>query len=392
MKNLDQFIAQMMASARMVQARDMSSATDTIQKALAQAGLGVPQASAATATATADDFVDLVDINPAPEWNKRPQARQARPKPERAARPWAWKPEQARGPATPPPQDNLPGKFVAGSFSCNAGTRRYKLYIPAKTVDTARPLVVMLHGCTQGSDDFAVGTGMNAVAEDHGCLVLYPEQDSASNRSRCWNWFEASHQARGAGEPELLAAMTRHVATEQGADTARIFVAGLSAGGAMSAILGAEYPELFAAVGVHSGLAAGCAKDMMSGLNAMKKPGRARALSQSVPIIVFHGDGDHLVNAGNGDAVLQQYVAVHAKAQSAPLQVKSEIHAKAQRRSTQTVWCNQAGRAVAEHWVVHGAGHAWSGGNAGGSHTDPAGPSASGEMLRFFLQQKRANS
>lgn len=372
---LDKFIAQMMDSARLVNARDVSSATDVIQKALADAGLMAQQ----PATTARDDGADFIDLNPAPEWSKqKPQ-----PRPQARARP-----APARGPVKPP-QENLPGKFISGSFSCEAGTRRYKLYVPSQPSGAARPLVVMLHGCTQGSDDFAVGTGMNALAEQHGCLVLYPEQDGKANRNRCWNWFEAGHQVRGVGEPELLAAMTRQVAAEHGADTSRIFAAGLSAGGAMAAILGAEYPELYAAVGVHSGLAAGCARDLMSGLNAMKKPGRARALREGVPIIVFHGDGDHLVHADNGDAVLQQFVAVHAKEQATPLHVQRDAHQQGKRRCTQSTWRNREGRAVAEHWVVHGAGHAWSGGNAAGSHTDPTGPSASGEMLRFFLEQAR---
>jgi len=386
---LDNFIAQMMESARLVQSRDMSSATDVIQKALADAGLATSYANpyvAPNATPdAADDGAAFIDLNAVPQWAKRPQARQAKPQPQAKARPG----RPARGPVTPPPQEDLPGKFIGGSFSCEAGTRRYKLYIPSQPSAVARPLVVMLHGCTQGSDDFAVGTGMNALAEQHGCLVLYPEQDAKSNHNRCWNWFEAGHQVRGVGEPELLAAMTRQVAAEQGADTSRIFAAGLSAGGAMAAILGAEYPELFAAVGVHSGLAAGSARDLMSGLNAMKKPGRARALREGVPIIVFHGDGDHLVHADNGDAVLQQFVAVHAKGQSTPLHVQHDEHSRAKRRATQSTWRNREGRAVAEHWVVHGAGHAWSGGNPRGSHTDASGPSASGEMLRFFLEQAR---
>lgn len=386
MKQFDRFIAQMMESARLVQGRDAASATEVIQKALAQAGLVTPQAAAHAephpATTAEEDVPAFVDLNPAPDWTS---PRQPRPQPQARARP-AW---QARGPAAPAPDAGLPGQFVAGSFTGAAGTRRYKLYIPAQGGGAARPLAVMLHGCTQGADDFAVGTGMNALAEQYGCLVLYPEQDGQANRNRCWNWFEAGHQVRGAGEPELLAAMTRQVAAEHGADTSRIFAAGLSAGGAMAAILGAEYPELYAAVGVHSGLAAGCARDLMSGLNAMKKPGRARALREGVPIIVFHGDGDHLVHADNGDAVLQQFVAVHAKAQPTPLHVQRNEHNGGKRRCTQSTWRNREGRAVAEHWVVHGAGHAWSGGDPRGSHTDATGPSASGEMLRFFLEQAR---
>jgi len=250
-------------------------------------------------------------------------------------------------------------------------------------------LIVMLHGCTQNPDDFAVGTGMNALAEQAGCLVLYPEQDGRANRSHCWNWFEPGHQARDAGEPGILAGMTRHVMKEYDAEPSQVFVAGMSAGGAMAAVLGAEYPELFAAIGVHSGLPAGSARDMISGLQAMKKPGRARSLREAVPVIVFHGDADHVVNSANGEAVLEQFVGAHAGLRATPLHTSEAESTDGGRRSTRHTWRNEEGRTMAEHWIVHGAGHAWAGGNAAGSHTDALGPNASREMLRFFLQENR---
>ena len=361
MKPFEHFIGQMLESARRVQARDPKAATDIIQQALAQAGLVAPQQKT-DASRQAPEFVDL---NPPPAWS-RPKSR-----PRQAAK----------------SPSRLPGRFIAGSHGGEAGSRRYKLYAPAKPAEGRRPLVVMLHGCTQNPDDFAVGTGMNALAEEFGFLVLYPEQDGRANRSHCWNWFEAGHQARDAGEPGILAGMTRQVMREYDAEPSQVFVAGMSAGGAMAAVLGAEYPELFAAVGVHSGLPAGSARDMITGLQAMKKPGRARSLREAVPVIVFHGDADHVVDPGNGEAVLKQFVGAHAGLRATPLHASETETTQGGRRATRRTWRDQEGRAMAEHWIVHGAGHAWAGGDAAGSHTDALGPNASREMLRFFLQR-----
>lgn len=365
MKAFDQFISQMVESARLAKTQDASAATALIQKALAEAGL--LQGHALPAQAPGAPFVDL---NPAPGWS----AKMGRRHPAGAR----------QAPARPAKADpRAPGRFIGGSFSCGAGTRNYKLYIPARPTQQARPLVVMLHGCTQNPDDFATGTAMNALAEEHGCLVLYPEQDRGANQNGCWNWFETAHQARERGEPAILAGMTRQVVAEHDADPARVFVAGLSAGGAMAAILGAEYPDLYAAVGVHSGLPAGSARDLISGLKAMREPGKAKKLRRAVPAIVIHGDADHLVNTGNGDAVLEQFL----HAQDGRLHKHSEAHDHAGRRCTRSAWRDEGGRTVLEHWQLHGAGHAWSGGNPHGSHTDATGPSASAEMLRFFLAQ-----
>jgi len=361
MKPFEQFIGQMLESARRVQARDPQAATDIIQQALAQAGLLTSQQKT-DASPQAPEFVDL---NSPPAWSK---------------------PKSRPRPATKP-QSRLPGRFIAGSHVCEAGSRRYKLYIPAKPAEGRRPLVVMLHGCTQNPDDFAVGTGMNALAEELGVLVLYPEQDGRANHSHCWNWFEPGHQARDAGEPGILAGMTREVMREYDAEPSQVFVAGMSAGGAMAAVLGAEYPELFAAIGVHSGLPAGSARDMITGLQAMKKPGRGRSLREAVPVIVFHGDADHVVNQGNGEAVLKQFVGAHAGLRATPLHASETESTQGGRRATHRTWRDEEGRAMAEHWVVHGAGHTWAGGDAAGSHTDALGPNASREMLRFFLQR-----
>lgn len=383
MKSLDQFMNKMMASARLVQNKDVASATATIQQALAQAGLMPGQGQGAAPASK--DATAFVDINPAPDWQAQLRKGQAA---MRAA-------GVGVGIGVPPDDDVAVmddiagGTFTAGVFSNAAGRRRYKLYIPSQPSSKPRPLIVMLHGCTQNPDDFALGTGMNRLAEEANCLVLYPEQDSASNRTQCWNWFEAGNQTRDAGEPGIIAGLTRQIVKEHGADPAQVFVAGMSAGGAMAAVLGAEYPDLFAAVGVHSGLPAGSGRDMITGLQAMKKPAKGRTLREAVPVIVFHGSTDHVVAPANGDAVLQQYVGAHAGLHAAPLSVRHDDAAHGGRRCRRSVWRDDAGRAMAEQWVVQGAGHAWAGGNAAGSHTDAAGPSASKEMLRFFLGTKR---
>lgn len=386
MKPIDDFVRQMMASAERVRAGDPGAATDVIQQALRQAGLMT------TAQAPgADDAPTIIDLNPPPAGArpkpepKAPSGRKGRPMP--GMRP-AWKHRPLA------PADLGPGRFIEGSFACSEGQRRYKLYVPARAADGARPLVVMLHGCTQNAGDFAAGTAMNTVAEEQGCLVLYPEQDRGANHSGCWNWFEPAQQRRGRGEPEIIAAMTRQVIAEHGADPARVYAAGLSAGGAMAAILGAEYPDLYAAVGIHSGLAAGTGKDMISGLHAMKHPPAPAAAAKGVPVIVFHGDGDHVVHPGNGEAVLRQLMGRQTgkdKGAHAPdtLQQQRLSGDAGGRKYTRSSWRNTEGRCMAEHWVVHGAAHAWVGGNASGSHTDASGPCASKEMLSFFLAHSR---
>jgi poly(hydroxyalkanoate) depolymerase family esterase len=240
------------------------------------------------------------------------------------------------------------------------------------------PLVVMLHGCTQDPDDFAAGTRMNDAAQLQGCFVLYPAQSTKANPQRCWNWFKHSHQQRGRGEPALLAAMTREIMSQHGIDPARVYVAGLSAGGAMAAILGDAYPDLFAAVGVHSGLAAGSAKDLPSALAAMRQGAAAAGVPQSgVATIVFHGDADTTVHPQNGQHVLSA---------SAGPALAPEVDTHRGNNYTRTLHRDAQGRVRAEHWSVHGVGHAWSGGSNAGSYTAPAGPDATGEMLRFFLE------
>jgi poly(hydroxyalkanoate) depolymerase family esterase len=374
----------MLKAARSSQGKDPVAATEIIQQALRSAGLmpGTP----APAQERSSPFVDL---NEAPAWARRkdkpaePDAG-AGPVPDWTERMRAQLKafQGAQGKARAPRNlANEPGQFLHGSFANEAGERSYRLYVPAREAAGPRPLVVMLHGCKQDPEDFAAGTTMNALAEEHGCLVLYPEQSASANASHCWNWFETPHQQRDLGEPSILAGMTRAVIAKHDADPARVYVAGLSAGGAMAAVLAAAYPELYAAVGVHSGLPVGGAHDLMSGLNAMRGA-RGKKMrhtpARPVPVIVFHGDQDHVVHPSNGEAVYRQFT--HGLELREVEESGTEGHGY-----TRTMARDGGGRALAEHWVLHGAGHAWSGGSPDGSHAVAAGPNASAEMLRFFL-------
>jgi poly(hydroxyalkanoate) depolymerase family esterase len=263
--------------------------------------------------------------------------------------------------------------------------RDYKLFIPPGAGSRPMPLVLMLHGCTQNPDDFAAGTRMNELAAAHGFFVLYPAQAQRANPQRCWNWFKSNHQGRGRGEPEILAGMVREVMARQSIDPDRVYVAGLSAGGAMAAIVGAAYPELIAAVGVHSGLAAGAAHDVASALEAMKTGAARKPRAVARPTIVFHGDADGTVHPANGKQVIE------AAGPAGGTSIESEqLRANGRRPATRQVHRDGSGAVVMEHWSVHGSPHAWSGGSARGSYTDPQGPDASAEMLRFFLEHPRA--
>ncbi|WP_043527629.1 alpha/beta hydrolase family esterase [Litchfieldella xinjiangensis] len=296
--------------------------------------------------------------------------------------------------------DHGPGKFIAGTFANQAGTRDYKLYIPSGDHEQPLPLVVMLHGCTQNPDDFAIGTGMNRLAEAQPCYVLYPAQPAAANSSKCWNWFKASDQQRERGEPSIIAGMTRQVLDEHRLDEQRVYVAGLSAGGAMAATLAMTYPELYAAVGVHSGLPHAAAHDLPSAFAAMQggsgplashgKGGAygSPATAAGVPAIVFHGDRDTTVNPCNGDRVAAQCApSVNARSDTGETMAEREARGRVDKGHSYTCVTRHdaSGAPIQEQWRIHGAGHAWSGGDARGSYTDPKGPDASKEMLRFFL-------
>jgi poly(hydroxyalkanoate) depolymerase family esterase len=288
------------------------------------------------------------------------------------------------------------GRWLEGSHTDAVGTRSYKLYVPGGYRRQALPLVVMLHGCTQDPDDFAAGTGMNFLAEAGGFLVVYPAQAASANPSRCWNWFQAADQRRDRGEPALIAGITRQVMAEYHNDPARVYVAGLSAGGAMAAIMSAAYPDLFAAVGVHSGLAPGSAHDLPSAFQAMHGQGRQAehpGAGGVPPMILFQGDADPTVHPGNADQLVGQWTATGPSSSSpggaAPATSMRRGRAAGGRDYTCATYHDGRGRTVVEHWTVHGAGHAWSGGSRNGSYTDPGGPDASRELVRFFREHPR---
>ena len=300
-------------------------------------------------------------------------------------------PDGARRPAA--------GAFLTRRHDNPCGARDYKLYIPSAYAGQPLPLLVMLHGCSQNAEEFATATRMNRLAEQRQCFVVYPEQSASANCAKCWNWFNQHDQQRGQGEPAIIAGIAQEVMDEYGIDSARVFIAGLSAGGAMAVIMGRTYPDLFKAVGCHSGLPYGAATDACSamdvmryGVNAGVNPGEHSgangALPQRrMPTIVFHGDGDTTVHPSHGAGVIRQsLMALPADAPSVhPLQRLVYRDVSAGRAYTHHVHCDAAGAMVAEEWIVHGAGHAWSGGDMQGTFADSRGPDAGTEMLRFFL-------
>jgi len=276
--------------------------------------------------------------------------------------------------------------FEDRAYANEVGSRTYKLYIPSCYRGEPLPLIVMLHGCKQSPDDFAAGTQMNGLAEEQGFLVAYPGQPASANPAKCWNWFNAGDQLRDRGEPSLIAGITRQIMGNNAVDPTRVYIAGLSAGGAAAAIMGLVYPDLYAAIGVHSGLACGAAKDMPAAFAAMRQGGSRLTEGAKLPLptIVFHGDRDHTVNPVNGDQVIaQSKAAAELHLTISPGQSAGGI------KYTRTVQADGSGRPILEQWVLHGVGHAWSGGSPAGSYTDPRGPDASREMLRFFLENPR---
>jgi poly(hydroxyalkanoate) depolymerase family esterase len=286
------------------------------------------------------------------------------------------------------------GRFVTARYSNAAGTRMYKTYLPARYKGHAMPLVVMLHGCKQGPDDFAAGTRMNELAEEEGFVVVYPAQAAEANASKCWNWFQAKDQLRDEGEPSVIAGITREVVDAYGLDPRRVYIAGLSAGGAMAAVMGTTYPDVYAAIGVHSGLAYAAAGDLPSAFAAMRGERRlkrrrtngADSRRRLIPAIVFHGDRDTTVHPSNGEHVIAQGTTARSEDYSADNPAQVQNGSARGRAYTRTTHLDGAGNPVMEHWIVHGAGHAWFGGSSNGSFTDSTGPDASREMLRFFLE------
>ena len=388
----DTWNALMAKVTRLTQSGRLREATASIQRALRGAP-AAPSASKAARPATDSQVIDAVSrivsvddgdvlLRTAPPVAK---TREQRVEVE---------------PTVQTPDVEFDGQFITGSYTNSSGRRDYKLYIPSGEHTQPLPLVVMLHGCKQNPDDFAAGTRMNQLAESERCFVLYPAQTKTANGMGCWNWFRGGNQQRDRGEPSIIAGMTREILASHPIDARRVYAAGLSAGGAMAAIMASTYPELYAAIGVHSGLPHGAAHDVMSAFAAMRdgpSATRARAVDtaeqRAVPTIVFHGDRDATVHPDNGDHVIAVANSIPAAgdmlgavAPDASFTVERGAVAGGHGYS-RTIYRDANGRSTGvEHWVVHGAGHAWSGGNAKGSYTDPKGPDASREMLRFFRE------
>ena len=310
-----------------------------------------------------------IALSPKPTRKRAKTGAKAAKRPPRASRPGA------------------PGTFVDGRFSSPHGGLAYKLYTPHGSTRRRLPLVVMLHGCTQSAADFALGTGMNELADELGFLALYPQQAVWANLGRCWNWHRPGDQERGSGEPAAIAALTRHIIATCKANSARVYIAGISAGGAAAAIIASAYPEIYVAIGVHSGLVHGNVSTLRGALSAMRTGADAGGkTTRPPPTIIFHGDQDRVVHRSNATGFLNQL----QRSSPHPIISRTETGRSAGGRDfTRTVYRRRLGEPLLEVWTVHGGGHAWSGGSAAGSHTDPAGPDASREMMRFFFACKR---
>jgi len=288
------------------------------------------------------------------------------------------------------------------------GSRPYFVYTPENYhVGVAVPLVVMLHGCTQTATEFAFGTRMNQLADQYKFIVVYPQQTNIYNQNLCWNWFESSNQIRGNGEPAIIAGIIQTVeqnTSQWTIDIHRVYVAGFSAGAAMAVILGAIYPDIFAAIGVHSGLEYQAATSAIDSLKVMslggpdpQQQGQAAfdamgTTTRVIPTIVYQGSSDLVVHPINSDHVTQQWMRTDQIASNGI--DKAEFGNPSHTENGQVPgghsfsvfkWDDSQGYELQEYWKIDGMGHAWSGGNPGNSYTDPSGPEASLAMIQFFM-------
>ena len=335
---------------------------------------------------------------------QRTQRTYQSPEDSRAATPAA---NDAQGTGTPPqviilpraPQSvadlapQMPGQaasFTQHQFKFDGDTYPYRLFVPSATDSSnnvAMPLVVLLHGCKQDALDFSNGTAMNSLAQQQQVMVLYPEQITRGNAMRCWNWFEPGHQQAERGEPGMIAALTQKIIDTHSVDPQRVYIAGLSAGGAMAAVMAGLHPDMFAAVGVHSGLAAGAAQDVMSAFGAMRSGAKGRSPS-ALPTIIFHGTADTTVHPDNGEHITDAALAGLTAAGLKLVKTQSTSGPNKSDKAERVVYSTADGKPYVENWRVDDGAHAWSGGDATGSYTAPDGPSASKAMLAFFLQHR----
>ena len=299
---------------------------------------------------------------------------------------------------TPSPARSQAGRWVEGTFTSTAGTRRYQVYVPGG-YDPARRhmLVVMLHGCTQDPADFARGTRIAEHAERGRFLAVLPEQPESANPKKCWNWYEPVHQVRSAGEPAMIDGIIMQVMRDHSVDAARVHLAGISAGAAMASLMAVAYPERFASIALHSGMAWRPATDVMSALTVMARGAAdadtlgAAALAamgdraRVVPAMVVHGAKDVVLNPANGRQATQQWLVTNSRAlRGAPLTVSRKTGETTGYHWTRTCHAPVPGPCVVEEWVIEELGHAWSGGSSAGTYTDEHGPDITAEMLRFF--------
>lgn len=286
------------------------------------------------------------------------------------------------GPVSPVPEG---ASFEARTYTCPAGSRSYLTYVPSSIQDRATGVVVMLHGCTQSAADFSTGTAMNTLAERDGFVVVYPQQAQGANAQSCWNWFSRSDQRRDHGEPAILEGIARLVMEEHAVGPEHSFIAGLSSGAAMALIMGQTCPDIFAAVGSHSGLPVGVAHDLPSALAAMGGRFNQSADPQSSGtkprLIVFHGSDDHTVHPAN-EALITKQALSNLPRGTAIVDTKGQRGGRSYSFQSATA---PDGSVLMERWLVDGLGHAWSGGNSSGSYADRQGPAASEEMVRFFF-------
>lgn len=302
------------------------------------------------------------------------------------------------------------GTFTQYTYNGSAGSRPYYVYTPANyQVGTAVPLIVMLHGCTQTPTDFAAGTQMNTLADQQQFIVVYPQQTSTYNSLSCWNWFQTADQARGSGEPAIIAGIVQTVeqtTSQWTIDPNRVYVAGMSAGAAMAVIMAATYPDIFAAMGSESGLEYQAATSETAATTAESQGGPSPtqqgqaaynamgSAARVVPTIVFQGQSDYTVYPVNGDQIVQQWMetdhlasngSYNASFSSPTTTTNGQVSGSGGHSYTVQTWNDNNSREIEEYWKINGMGHAWSGGSSSGSYTDPNGPSATNAMYTFFM-------
>ena len=399
----------MMEATRLTQAGRLAEATALIQRTLSGKKANQPSPGPTSSTeAPIDAEFTILDDTHSPEETPTPPPETptifVRPSSsEQAGGNHSFRPhhlhQQFAGRSTfpsgkAPTWTTTGGQWIEQTYSNAYGSRPYKLYLPRGYTGESVPLLVMLHGCTQSSLDFASGTRMNELADKHMFLVAYPEQVTSANSSKCWKWFQPSDQHRDKGEPSLIAGITRHIISKYNIDGRFVCIAGLSSGGAMAAIMAATYPDLYASVAVHSVLPFGAAHDLPSAFKVMKQGASRynRSIAETIPLIIFHGDADTTVAPINAHQLANQWLESSQQGSATKLKRDSrsiEGHIPGGHSYIRTIYPDIHGQAIVEKWIVHQAGHAWAGGSSNGSYTDARGPDASEEIFRFVTEHPK---